>query len=220
MSMNDVWRDISKYINVYTSENFDDVPSKPGVYAWYYPIKVPSKDISDLSLELASILDYDSAIQDSVSGSADVKFNWKTTKVKISEESNVKLKPSSKKTWGELIPDEELYVDFRKVLLASSILMPPLYIGKTNNLLRRCIEHRKGSGSSEDKNEFHTRFEEYTKTKILENGKNFYTNEVEDLIFVCIRASASSLDDNKENGIEELLENILQVIAKPPYSRK
>jgi hypothetical protein len=87
-------------------------------------------------------------------------------------------------------------------------------------LLRRCIEHRKGSGSSEDKNEFHTRFEEYTKTKILENGKNFYTNEVEDLIFVCIRASASSLDDNKENGIEELLENILQVIAKPPYSRK
>jgi hypothetical protein len=217
MAINDVWRDISKYINVYTSKNFDEVPEVPGVYAWFYPIELPSKDIGDLSLELTSILNYDSGVKDSVSGSADIAFNWKTTKVKISEESNVKLKSSSKQTWDKLISDEESFLDFRKILLASSILMPPLYIGKTNNLLRRCIEHRKGSG---DKNEFHTRFEQYTETKILENGKKFGTQKVEDLLFVCIRTSASSLDDNKENGTEELLENILQLIAKPPYSRK
>jgi len=221
MAINDVWRDISQYINIYTSRNFDEVPSSPGVYAWFYPIELPSTNINDLSLELASILDYDSKIKGNISGEADIEFNWKKTKIQVSEESNVNLKKSSEEKWNDVISDEESCLNFRKTLLASSILMPPLYIGKTNNLLRRCIEHRKGSGTkSKHKNEFHSRFEQYTQNKVLENGKKFNSQKVEDLIFVCIRTDTNESNQDNENNTEELLENILQLIAKPPYSRK
>ena len=217
MSLDDVWRDVSKYISVYTSRNFDAVPSAPGVYAWFYPIELPSRDVKDLAIELSSILNYDSKIQDTFSSEAYVDFNWKRTKVSVSEESNASLSSTSKQEWDRIVSNGEDLQDFRKILLASSILMPPLYIGKTNNLLRRCIEHRKGT---DNKNEFHSRFESFTQNKELENGKNFLSQNVDDLIFVCIRTDLINNRTNYESNVEELLENILQLIAKPPYSRK
>ncbi len=217
MLISDVWRDVSRYISVYTSRNFDDIPPVPGVYAWFYPIELPSKDINDLAIELTSILNYDSKLQGAVSSEAHIDFNWKKTKVCVSEESTVSLSSASEREWQHIVSNEEDLQDFRKILLASSILMPPLYIGKTNNLLRRCVEHRKGIDS---KNEFHSRFENFTKMKKLENGKNFLSQTVEDLIFVCIRTDLINNRTNYDSNVEELLENILQLIAKPPYSRK
>lgn len=219
MPMDDVWRDVSNYINIYTSRNFDDVPDRPGVYAWFYPIELPSMDIDDLAVELSSILNYDSKLKDEPSGHTKIPFNWKDTEVNVSEVPHCKVPSHAYDKWDKISKDKESLLHLRKIMLVSSILMPPLYVGKTNNLLRRCNEHR---SSSKDKNGFHNRFEEYTKTKKLINGKGFNSKTVEDLIFVCIKTDFNeSHKDLEEDGkFEDLLEEILKIIAKPPYGEK
>jgi hypothetical protein len=219
MPMDDVWRDISKYINIYTSRNFDDVPSGSGVYAWFYPIELPSMDIGDLAVELSSILNYDSKLKDEPSSHTKIPFNWKDTEVSVTEVPHSNIPSHAHSKWDKISKDKESLLHLRKIMLVSSILMPPLYIGKTNNLLRRCNEHR---GSSVDKNGFHNRFEEYTKNKKLVNGKGFNSKTVEDLIFVCIKTDFNEKHkDLEEDGrFEDLLEEILKIIAKPPYGEK
>jgi|LWDU01.1.fsa_nt_gi hypothetical protein len=220
MPIDDVWRDISKYINIYTSKNFDDVPSKPGVYAWFYPIELPSMNIGDLAVELSSILNYDSKLKDEPCNKEVIPFNWKDTEVRIKEIPHSRFSDATHKKWDNMSKDKKSLLHFRKIMLVSSILMPPLYVGKTNNLLRRCNEHR---NSGEDKNGFHNRFEEYTKNKKLVNGREFNSKTVEDLIFVCIKTDLNEsheILEKDENFFSELLEEILKVIAKPPYGEK
>ncbi len=220
MPIDDVWRDISKYINIYTSKNFDDVPSKPGVYAWFYPIELPSMNIGDLAVELSSILNYDSKLKDEPCNKEVIPFNWKDTEVRIKEIPHSSFSQETHEKWDKISNDKESLLHFRKIMLVSSILMPPLYVGKTNNLLRRCNEHR---NSGEDKNGFHNRFEEYTKNKKLVNGREFNSKTVEDLIFVCIKTDLNEsheILEKDENFFSELLEEILKVIAKPPYGEK
>lgn len=220
MPINDVWRDISKYINIYTSRNFDDVPSKPGVYAWFYPIELPSMNIGDLAVELSSILNYDSKLKDEPCNKKVIPFNWKDTEVRIKEIPHSRFDKKIIEKWDKMSEDEVSLLHFRKIMLVSSILMPPLYVGKTNNLLRRCNEHR---NSGNDKNGFHNRFEEYTKNKKLTNDRGFHSKTVEDLIFVCIKTdfneSHKILEDD-ELFFSDLLEGILKVLAKPPYGEK
>ena len=108
MPLSDVWLDISSYIKVYTSINFDEVPSSPGVYAWYYPIKLPSKNIEDLGVELSSILNYDSELKSEKIKKGNIKFNWTDIEVRISEEQKYKLaislNASNNNVRDELIP--------------------------------------------------------------------------------------------------------------------
>ena len=73
MSLSDVWRDITQYIDVYTSRNFEDVPACPGVYAWFYPIMLPSMNIEDLGIELTSILNYDSTLEGEQKNEAEIQ---------------------------------------------------------------------------------------------------------------------------------------------------
>jgi hypothetical protein len=58
--LSDVWRDISKYIKIYNSKDFENVPESPGVYAWFYPLTIATDNIEDLGIELSAILNYDS----------------------------------------------------------------------------------------------------------------------------------------------------------------
>ena len=219
MPMDDVWRDISKYINIYTKRNFDDVPSKPGVYAWFYPIELPSMNIGDLAVELSSILNYDSKLKDEPISHSKIHFNWKDTEVSIAEVPHSSIPKHTYDKWDKISKDRESLLHLRKIMLVSSILMPPLYVGKTNNLLRRCNEHR---NSCEDKNGFHNRFEKYTKNKKLVNGREFNSKTIEDLIFVCIKTDFNESHTilEEDGKFEDLLEEILKIIAKPPYGEK
>jgi hypothetical protein len=219
MPMDDVWRDISKYINIYTKRNFDDVPSKPGVYAWFYPIELPSMNIGDLAVELSSILNYDSKLKDEPISRSKIPFNWKDIEVSIAEVPHSSIPKHTYDKWDKISKDRESLLHLRKIMLVSSILMPPLYVGKTNNLLRRCNEHR---NSGKDENGFHNRFEKYTKNKKLVNGREFNSKTIEDLIFVCIKTDFNESHTilEEDGKFEDLLEEILKIIAKPPYGEK
>ena len=218
MALSDVWNDISSYIRVYTARNFDEVPSSPGIYAWYYPIKLPSSNIEDLSIELSSVLNYDSKLKTNKDNNGNIEFNWKNIEVNLKEKHNDTFPPKIKEHWEVFKKDEKSIKNLERMMLVGSILMPPLYIGKTNNLNIRCRQHR--SNLNIDENNFHSRFENFTKNKVLENNEHLLTQNVEDLIFVCIKTDTLENTHQDNTKSEELLEEIFKLFARPPYSEK
>ena len=218
MALSDVWRDISSYIKIYTGTNFDDVPISPGIYAWYYPIKMPtSMKIDDLAEELSSILNYDSELKREQEKSGEIEFNWKKVEVNLIEKNVKKFPKKTYDHWSKLKNNTKFVNDLEKMMLVGSILMPPLYIGKTNNLNIRCRQHRTNNDVNE--NNFHNRFEQFAKNKKLNNQEKFLTQRVEDLIFVCITTDSLESGENTSTEAEELLEEIFKLFAKPPYGK-
>jgi hypothetical protein len=217
MANSDVWKDISSYIKVFTSVNFDEVPDSPGIYAWFYPINPPTDDIGDLEVELTSILNYDSKLEGEKKNKGKVQFNWKDLEVEVSEKSKKEFPSLAKDEWDKLTKDPDAFRNLQKIMLVASILMPPLYIGKTNDLRVRCRQHR--NSSKQEENNFHNRFENFTKNKKLNNGKGFLTTKVEDLIFVCIKTDTIGNLGDDESSTEVLLEEIFKLIATPPYGK-
>ena len=212
--LSDVWRDISKYISIYTSTNFDEIPPCPGIYAWFYPLKVSSKNIEKLGIELSSILNYDSKLEGEQRNKAKINYNWKDIEVIASEEYKHSLPPKAIKQWDNVVQDGDLFYKLRQLMLVSSILMPPLYIGKTNDLQRRCRDHR--MGSNQEIGTFQSRFEKFTREKKLINDVEFSTKSVDDLIFVCIR---TDMLESENTDFEELLEEIFKIYSRPPYGK-
>ena len=98
------------------------------------------------------------------------------------------------------------------ILLVSSILMPPLYIGKTKNLRQRCIQHQ---NLSCEQNSFSKRFYDYAQENSLGS------KSVKDLIFVCIKTDEinSNSDQVGKDYFEELIEEVLKISAKPVFGR-
>ncbi len=205
----DVWRDFSKYISVYTKKNFDEVPRKPGVYAWFYPILLPGENRESITKDVTTALNYDSIGKDIPQKEEDFKFAWEKTKVRISNHPNYEHSDTLESKWNDLIGNDESALHLEKILLVSSILMPPLYIGKANNLNVRCSQHVNTS----DDSSFRHRFESYTEKSKL------YTQTVRDLIFVCIKTNEFGNEDENDEELQLSIEEILKFIGKPPYGR-
>ena len=47
MALNDVWRNLDREIGVVYRGRFENVPHEPGVYAWFYPLKITTDDIEE-----------------------------------------------------------------------------------------------------------------------------------------------------------------------------
>ena len=96
-------------------------------------------------------------------------------------------------------------------MLKCSLFMPPLYVGKTDNLSRRCYQHVSGSG----KGSFHKRYTEYAR----KNGLPYI--KVSDLLFVCIPIKFYNDKTTEENDkITLLMETLLKNLASPPFSKR
>jgi hypothetical protein len=108
--------------------------------------------------------------------------------------------------WQSITSDQAMFEAFRHSLLKSSLLMPPLYVGKTHDLRTRCGQHLAGSAG----NDFHKRFETFAAERSLP------AREVTDLILVTISTALESVDPPPP--MEDVLEAALKAIAAPPYS--
>lgn len=208
-SINDIWRNIE--VGFYTYRDKDRIPSLPGSYAWYCPLDIKSDNFDEFMQTYKTIFEYDNQNEANVIlRKTEVDLPWKTLKqsVKISLKMLSKDKTFSNRTvedlWTEINSNNKLLKKFRIALLQSSILLPPLYVGKTINLKNRYKEHCESDVNSE-KGSFKKRFVSH----INKNGINI---PFEDLIFF-----ATTIEDFPENS-EAFLEEILKLFSQPIYS--
>ncbi len=208
MSISDVWRNIDKHLSVYVKGNFDQVPSVSGVYAWFYPLKVATTNLDDLIKELKVVQNYDAKTEGLFISDTDIPFKWDELNLKVEYKiKNRSLPDDIYQQWESTIKNDADLLEVRKTLMSASILMPPLYIGKTSNLRNRCSQHI----NTDKKGCFTSRFEDFACSRELT------TQSVNDLIFVTILAG-----NNKSNGFKDeqsLIEEILKAVAKPSYGK-
>jgi hypothetical protein len=214
LATNDVFYDLTKHIGVFWEDTFNDVPDVPGIYAWYYPLRIVSLELDPLLRELTTVFNFDSMVGGPVKWQSDVTLCWRTVQLSATEAPRHHGLPAALiDRWKSLAGDETALASFRQQLLAASILLPPLYIGKAEKLQTRCFQHIRGSND----NGFHSRFERFAKDHRLTSPR------VEKLIFACVRVqhpAAPQTEETAEGSAARLLESILQVAGCPPYGMR
>lgn len=85
--------------------------------------------------------------------------------------------------------------------------MPPLYVGRTDNLQRRYTEHVKGN---RERNDFNARFSSRAESLGVKAA-------VSDLLFACIRTGSTEAQPTNPNATQ-LIEHMLLRFWQPPYS--
>lgn len=205
--LNNVWNEMNQEIGFYTSENFHKVPDAPGVYAWFYPLRITTHDLNQFLEEVDVILNYDSSCEGPPTSEFKVKANWEITNYKTEKYSKEARIESYQAIWDEIGQTEDSFDELRKTIMISSIFLPPLYVGKTISLFTRCQQHIHGTGKD---NSFHNRYENYA-SKV---GSINY--RVSDLLFVCVKVKNEICRNARA---EELIEAMLKFFAKPMYSK-
>jgi hypothetical protein len=209
MALNDVWRNINREIGIYWKGRFDQVPDVPGVYAWFYPLRITTSELAVFLGDIAKLFSFDAARNGLADGSAMLRFAWEEAGI------DVKLRPTASalpadiiQIWNQVRTDPERFDRLRMVVMRGSLLMPPLYVGKARSLAVRCQQHLTGTG----KNDFHERFQQYAAAAELS------ARVVEDLVFACIQTGEAV--DNPDEAIEGLVEEILKRACRPKYSAR
>ena len=206
LRLNDIWRKVDTEVLFFTEETFQNVPKYPGVYAWFYPLRIVTKDLNEFIKEVEIMLDYDWKTKGIPERETNIEFSWE----RINQKTEVQRKKINldkfKSMWNQIENDEHKFDEFRKIIMRSSILLSPLYVGKAENLYIRCQQHINGNSTE---NSFHNRFEDYAKKN------NATANKVSDLIFVTLKTGE---DPNIGVQTEKLVEEILKCLVKPKYS--
>ncbi len=206
MKLNDIWRNISLEIGFFTKETFESVPSSPGVYAWFYPLRITTKDPKEFIQQVNLIFNYDSINAGKPIIKSDIIRNWrKFTQLLEVDYTNGNIL-SFIKDWEKFTKVNESFDKLRTIIMKATIFMPPLYVGKASNLYNRCRQHLSGSL----KNDFHKRYTGYAERL------NIKASSVSDLLFVCIKTN--EIPSENEERLELLIEDILKTLSKPIYS--
>lgn len=206
LRLNDIWRNVNQEIGFYTEETFDNIPSSPGVYAWFYPLRIIDKNLDVFMSEVQTILNYDSNTEGEPEINTEHKLAWETICQKLTLKPKNDIKNTYRKLWNQIVEVEEDWNEIRKTIMRSSILLPPLYVGKAIDLNSRCKEHINGSDT---KNHFHKRYEEFARKNEVNSSR------VSDLLFVCIKINENKAQSKRS---EELVEEIIKHLSKPKYS--
>lgn len=209
MTILDYWTRLGSEIKFYCSENFESIPRVPGVYAWFYPLQIFNHSYHDFIMDVNKAMAFESSCGDSKKGFSDIKFSWDMVNISLEFENIVK-EPGNLSTWNKVLSEEQTRLEFRGTLLKSSIFLPPLYIGKTRNLNLRIYQHLNNYNS--DNSSFHNRFIEYAQRKGL------YTRSISELLVCCVEIHEKTM--SRVLAVEDLLEEILKNVVKPPYSIK
>ena len=159
---------------------------------------------------VCGLLSYDKIPEKEV----DAPFTWESIKLRVRRCAEIRINDEIRTIWQRVLANDETKKILQQTLMEASILMPPLYVGRTNNLKRRYLQHTGGDRLS--KNNFHFRFMEYAEELEIKIS-------VSDLLFVCIETQ-KDLDriflDMKENEFNVLIEQILMQFCRPPFSMR
>tara|TARA_B100000315_G_C14562333_1_gene581145 strand:- start:739 stop:1374 length:636 start_codon:yes stop_codon:yes gene_type:complete len=210
LNLNDVWRDVSERIGFFTWETHENIPAKTGIYAWFYPLRIYSKDPYEFVREINQILYYDSSTEDDPEKEVEAKFNWDKILLNI-RKSYVEKDESIyiKKKWEKIKDNSEASGILKAAVMESSILLPPLYVGRANDLNERYLQHVNGGSS----NDFNRRFTCFVEKKNI-------VCKVSDLLFVCINTENEDCDKSYSKELSDVIEGILKLLCKPIYGKK
>lgn len=215
MSLNDVWRNINQEIGIFWKGRWDDVPAGPGVYAWFYPLRISTYDLSAFLDDVSRVLSFDARSKGTAEQAVRARFTWEDVAMQLRLEPTMSDVPADVANhWARIAADPEGFERLRRVVMRGSLFMPPLYVGKTSSLSMRCRQHLTGTGA----NDFHRRYHEFAESVSLR------AREVNDLLFACIRTGREeqverdSPDD--EVVLEAVVEEILKRACRPRYSAK
>lgn len=198
-------------LGLYTKETSRRIPESPGCYAWLLPLWLYREDIDALMQIVGELLSYDRNPEKEVEAS----FTWESVRLRVRRISEARPSKVFHSTWKCLLADDIARQALQRILLEASLLMPPLYVGRTGNLKRRYLQHTKGSSG---KNDFHSRFTAHVANLKLKIS-------VSDLLFACIRTPKElSLVLEKHEGEEKelsgLIEQMLMQFCHPPFNLK
>lgn len=213
MVLNDIWRTIGDEVGFFYEANFDEVPSSPGIYAWFYPLRILSRSEDELARFVSNVqalLNYDAVDRAAPSREAELPMSWWSWSIVAGKKPKpFHLSAPFKQAWIQIANSDELFLDFQQSLLKASILMPPLYVGKADNLNIRCGQHLSDTSGA---NTFHNRYEHFAR------HLNLPLRSVRQLIFACVRTgNQSQQGPHSVPQVHELIEGIMKSICAPPY---
>lgn len=195
-------------LGLYTKETKDRIPELPGCYAWFLPLWFYRSELDDLMLLVRNVLDYEQEPEKRVN----VPFTWESVNLHVRRGTRIKAEKKRHAAWKQILTDTTAREALQQTLLETSLLMPPLYVGRTNNLKQRYLQHTQPRDFT--RNDFHSRFTECVKDLNLKIS-------VTDLLFVCIKTPnelREVLGDSDESESNLLIEHILMQFCRPPFS--
>lgn len=197
-------------LGFYTKESRNRIPEFPGCYAWFLPLWLYREDLDGLMQIVCGLLSYDKVPEKEV----DAPFTWESIKLRVRRRAEIRINDEIRTTWRRVLANDETKKALQQILMEASLLMPPLYIGRTNNLKRRYLEHTGTGRAHFSKNNFHFRFTEHVEELELKIG-------ISDLLFACIETQKDldrNFPDVKKDDFNVLIEQILMQFCRPPFS--
>lgn len=213
-----LWQGIGSRVGFYTKETCESIPVGPGVYAWILPLWLYSSDLDKLIEIVAGLHSFDGAkpLEESAPQQAfpmrttELDFPWESMNVSVRRQPRHRLTADLRKKWRKALSRNEDRALVERALMESSILLPPLYVGKADSLRARYDQHVAGV---KDKHNFHSKF-----TRQCELVR--VSLQVSDLLFVCISTSASADQEMEKRGLNYLVEQIIMRLSRPAYSER
>ena len=141
------YEEASNYYGITQADQLEIIPKKPGIYAWFHHLPYKNDNKETFLDDIKTGLDVYSNLTGSAGEAGNISVKLKNKKLAITEE----LKKSYNNKISELGESEFLQLKF--ILLLSSILFQPLYIGQSKNVYNRIGKHltsidKEGSNSN------------------------------------------------------------------------
>lgn len=209
--LDDIWKTLrSDKLGFYTFADRAHVPSSPGVYAWFLPLRKQG-EIKHLIEKVTKLLSFDASTGEIANWkTSKAGFNWEPMSLSLEKNPNhiaerLLKKLAGKKSIEEFPADEITCI--KETLMAASIFSRPLYVGLASDLKDRYGDHTEGQST------FRQRFEAYTNACSIDL-------DVHNLIYACVSLTGKEQKEllNKKEALS-VIEEILKAICQPVFSK-
>ena len=198
-------------LTFHTQKTAEWIPQGPGCYAWFLPLWLYSDDLPRLKRILRAVHTWDARNEEPAAAA----FTWEQVTFQVKRKPRELDDKRFQQVWKRVMAAPERKQALQRLLLESTPLMPPLYIGRTQNLHQRYHQHVKGSG-------FHFRFEQCVRD--IAAKRDDFNIAISDLLFACLETSHGDrkalrrLFPGGQRDLNELIEHLLMEPCRPPFS--